>query len=466
MFKWLRDKLGKEASAERPHTGAGAHGQETLLDGDAIERSFSIEDLLLQDEGRFARKLYFVSLRQVKQALGDAWPQKLSRIQMICETVLRQKIGHRGRFAPHGDDIYTMIFTDMPDDEANLRAHLSAEEIGFRVLGEQFSAGARPELQITAVDAAAVLDSAGRLDEGRLAAAVARGEAVAARDTSSDEGAASEAPEGGGPLLGWRDIQGRGDGDNAGQWQRAEPAGREISAPSLALSYLPVWNSGSEHIDTFIANIRLANADDGAGRGDTRLLDTMAAAALTNVTRGLMRYDHEGGDIRVFLPLYFALIERDALTPFTDQVDETPAPMRRDHMVIEIVDLPKVFERSALARVVADCNARFQAVAVRIQADAAHFEAMADIKPGYVGLDLGRLPRSGALSESEMKPLAAAIKALGATPYVLGLQRREDVAVAITAGFVLAAGPGLAKASPTLSPPRELSHQDLIQGSA
>lgn len=102
------------------------------------------EQLARQEDGAFQVKLHVVSLVEFHEAVGDKWPKLAEKVLMIAEGVINAHIGAGNIFCRQGADCFVLIFRTCDNSEGRRRALIIAQELGTRLVGDQFIGGDIP----------------------------------------------------------------------------------------------------------------------------------------------------------------------------------------------------------------------------------------------------------------------------------------------------------------------------------
>ena len=89
-------------------------------------------------------KVSFVSLKTIREKLGDKWPRYKATVSQLAKTVIEKRTTPRDVHYTIGDDVYVFVFADLNQQEAMIKCSLIAKEIGEHIFGadwtlEQFS---------------------------------------------------------------------------------------------------------------------------------------------------------------------------------------------------------------------------------------------------------------------------------------------------------------------------------------
>lgn len=160
------------------------------FDDRLVDDSFTLtlDEMLAEDAGRFQVKLQIISLVQFREAVGEKWTRLSEKVMLIAEGVIAQHLGAGNVCGRQGQDFFVLLFRSVPHAEGRRRAILIAQELGTRLLGNQFIAGDQPLALAAELDLADAIGPDGRLKPAALADAIAATRAQIARDTPAGAG--------------------------------------------------------------------------------------------------------------------------------------------------------------------------------------------------------------------------------------------------------------------------------------
>lgn len=102
------------------------------------------EQLTKQEDGAFQVKLHIISLVEFREAVGDKWAKVADKVMMIAEGVINLHLGAGNLFNRQGSDFFILIFRTCDNDEGRRRALIIAQELGTRLVGDQFTGSEIP----------------------------------------------------------------------------------------------------------------------------------------------------------------------------------------------------------------------------------------------------------------------------------------------------------------------------------
>lgn len=123
-----------------------ALGPDTRIPAPLTDDAFRMatEQMLTEDDGAFQVKLHVISLVEFREAVGDKWFKVADKVMMIAEGVINMHIGPGNMFGRQGTDFFVLLFRTVDNGEARRRALIIAQELGTRLVGDQFIGDERP----------------------------------------------------------------------------------------------------------------------------------------------------------------------------------------------------------------------------------------------------------------------------------------------------------------------------------
>ena len=166
-----------EREMELARQAARRAGSDSLTSEDF---RLAMEQVLREDQGRFGTKLHVVSLVEFREAVGERWVRVSDKVMMIAEGVITKHLGSGNLFSRQGSDFFTLVFRTCGADEARMRAHAIAQELGTRLVGDQFQGVDRPLALSAEMDLAEAIRPDGTLDHAAIQRAVGEKRALLA----------------------------------------------------------------------------------------------------------------------------------------------------------------------------------------------------------------------------------------------------------------------------------------------
>lgn len=97
-----------------------------------------------EEEGAFQIKLHIISLVEFHEAVGTKWARVADKVMMIAEGVINMHLGTGNMFGRQGSDFFVLLFRTCDNAEARRRSITIAQELGTRLVGDQFLGEERP----------------------------------------------------------------------------------------------------------------------------------------------------------------------------------------------------------------------------------------------------------------------------------------------------------------------------------
>ncbi|WP_239988703.1 hypothetical protein [Paramagnetospirillum kuznetsovii] len=133
--------MGNRAPQENAVQSSAEQASDAIVDDNF---TLALEAMLSEDEARFQTKLQVISLVEFREAVGSKWHRLSEKVMMIAEGVINLHIGHGNVYGRRGQDLFVLLFRNVPDAEGRRRAVLIAQELGTRLVGAQFVGNERP----------------------------------------------------------------------------------------------------------------------------------------------------------------------------------------------------------------------------------------------------------------------------------------------------------------------------------
>lgn len=459
----------------------------------------AMEQLLREDQGRFGTKLHVVSLVEFREAVGERWSRVSDKVMMIAEGVIAKHLGTGNLCARQGTDFFTLVFRTCSADEGRLRAHTIAQELGTRLVGDQFQGVDRPLALSAELELAEAVRPDGTLDHGAIQRAVGEKRAMLAVTVSDAKSKswvppASSAParaKAAAPPLqavsgnerpkplsdpGWVAMEApkrMKDGDaawiildnkgtQAGQSAPAAPAIVNAAAPltdasRLTLLWRPTWQNQPESIGAYVARLQRQDKPDTVpldgslaypGDDEPSIL-TLDRYCIGHAMRDFRASESIGNGSTAIIPIHWTTLaaenRMEILAPFAD----IPQEVRQSRVVIDLFGLPDQLTARQLTEAIAAARPLCKAVAVRTRLAESRAKLAADCGAALVGVDLSQLSPAERTDDAallmQLRRFREQAAGFGLNAYVWGARRRAVVVGAVQGGFALVNGPALMK---------------------
>jgi|GEM_PF-1938196 len=171
-----RGKKPKQKRSPFKRLFSFARGEETDEDGipaknwiDATEDlNVSLDDMMAGSSADMPDHLHLISLKALREALGEfEWQRRDERIRMLSEGLIGRRLPKGATFKRFGEDAFVLVFPNTPDEQAGALTLMIADDMGYRLIGEQFGASNNCRIGIAKADTQLMV-SGGGLDKGAM----------------------------------------------------------------------------------------------------------------------------------------------------------------------------------------------------------------------------------------------------------------------------------------------------------
>ncbi|WP_291721026.1 hypothetical protein [Magnetospirillum sp. 64-120] len=497
-----------EREIEMARRAAQNAASDSLTDDDF---RLAMEQVLREDQGRFGTKLHVVSLVEFREAVGERWAKVSDKVMMIAEGVITKHLGAGNLFSRQGTDFFTLVFRTCSADEGRLRAHTIAQELGTRLVGDQFQGVERPLALSAEMDLTDAVLPDGSLNHAAIQRAVGEKRALIAAAIADDTSKAWTPPASppvarkpASPDLphavtgadkvkqaqdpGWvtMDTPKRiKETDTA--WiildTGPKPEPQAVAAPAimpsappltdasrLTLLWRPTWVSQPETIGAYVARVQRLDKPDGITldgvlaypRDDENSTQTLDRYCIGNAMRDFRASENAGNGSSVVIPIHWATLaaenRMDILAPFAD----IPETVRQNRVIIDLFGIPEQVSARVLMEAVAIARPLCRSVALRTRLTDSRAKLAADSGVAMIGVDLAQLSPAERADDAtllgHLRRYWEQAQGFGLKTYLWGVRRRAVVVGAVQGGFAMVNGPALmkdiAKPSKVLPAPR------------
>jgi hypothetical protein len=146
------------------------------------------ETLAKQEDGAFQVKLHIISLVEFREAVGDKWFKLADKVMMIAEGVINMHLGAGNVFNRQGTDFFVLVFRTCDNSEGRRRAVMIAQELGTRLVGDQFIGSEVPLALAAELSAEDGLNDDGSINLAAVHAAVGEMRAIIAAQAPQAQG--------------------------------------------------------------------------------------------------------------------------------------------------------------------------------------------------------------------------------------------------------------------------------------
>jgi hypothetical protein len=377
-----------------------------------------LNQLLLQQRSILSGNIHLVGLSKIRDQLGDEWPRIADRAQDVAYKVIQRMCRPNDVFTRYGELSFIIIFSDLTADQAQLRCHDIGEEIGRRLLGENFAAEATDV-------STGVFESDGSL----VFNAVSKEELIQ-RLTGSATLATSPEVSGTEPDLETPDF-------SFAQLDKAK------ALASMEVMYRPMWNLRHKVIATYFATVGATNVfgdrlwDTALRREYQGVLSTaeidifIARRALRDLAANVA----QGQKVLLGWPIHFeTLASRAGRQAYLDLCRTIPDAVRQ-LLVLEIDGMPEGTPQSRLLEIIAVIRPFCRGQNIRVPWTFRNFGQMTGASLNGIGFDLAAAPRNDTERIRILNEFAAAADKVGLRYYAHGLNSRAQALAALSAGY-------------------------------
>jgi len=408
---WVQDKVhdllfGRDAASESvPRVAVDSGGDGDGHDADPVDFETRLERFFdsVDDGNRriSAGKLQIVDLRGVRASLGERWDRGRDIVHSVATSVIRRRLGPADVMARHSEDSYIVLFAQLAEDEARLKAKVMADEIGARLLGE-----------LDGPDAIDVRSVVAHVD-GTIAFQELDGPALIERLMADAEArfAALSAP----------------GGDAADD----EPLDTRCDAV-----FSPCWFVPKRVVSASLCELTLLANDGAASRvPESAGHEALAHFALRKSVDRLSEVLDAGGVEIVLTPVHYATVANEhALHRFVETASKVPEPCRK-LLCFEVVGVRHELAPAKFNAALATIGRHGRAVMCRVALDFAGARLLDRAAVHAIGVHLHNRTGADERLLDRLTAFARHAATHGLAAYCFGLGDRAQVLGAIEAGF-------------------------------
>lgn len=401
-------------------------GGPTIFPHDPVELSRShvlfnhrLDELIASGAKAAAGKLQLINFDEIRAKLGDRWPAMADKARHITEQVIAKRLAASDVSAPMGDG-YIILFAELTEEQARLKATAIGREVRERLLGE-LDLGDRDWVNAFIGEVTTLTPT-----EGEAKPSLANINRALAQTTNvlpSAVGVTISAAE--------LELQRR--------------------VGEVGVSYRPTVLPGKGVVSVYDARVQrlddLNRVLSGAAayhRGDDAITFEIDRAVLSRATQDLRTMALDSPAL-VLVPLHIRSFTAHSFGKLLDLCRELPPGLRR-YLVIDLIGLGHNASTTMLATAVNAIQPFTRALAARILPSFTDLDRLARLRFSSVGFDLED-PEIGeltpALFTDQIRPLVAKARAVKLQSYLYGLKRREIAKAAADAGFDYLNGPAV-----------------------
>lgn len=455
-FQFLERLFRSESSPPPRQPQPAAPTQSKIASADF---SFlTMEEIVRSGGALLGTRLHIVTLRAIKEAIGEEWGRYVRKISLIVDSIVRRHLGPKGTCGRQDDDTLIFSFGRLPEAEGRKIAADIAKDLMRVLIGDRFgSAG----VAVAEVAVAEVLDANGQLDLAALERAIDSARrlegsapaAAAAEDTAAPEAAPAGpgGPDGPGgpPAEGPQWMRLRWPPEGATRQQRAieipaiDPA--DALGDGLAIVYRPVLNVRVGVVDTCLC---LPARRTAKGLATGRVLPAEARpAALANLDFALLfealsrlvENIEARRRLTMIVPILWATAQPPFQATLVSLLKAFSDGARSRYLFLELTAIPKTVDEARLRETIRTLRGLCRDVFLRFDAGGAEPALLKAAGAAGLGFNLAALRGKPAPAVASA---IAGFARLGAPQalYLLSANRREDLAAAVENGYAAVAG--------------------------
>lgn len=484
-----------EREMELAREAAQGRGGDSLT---AEDFRLAMEQVLREDQGRFGTKLHVISLVEFREAVGERWNKVSDKVMMIAEGVITKHLGAGNLFCRQGTDFFTLVFRTCSAAEGRVRAHAIAQELGTRLVGDQFQGVERPLALSAEIDLTDAVLPDGTLNQSAIQRAVNEKRSLLAAATSDDKTKAWVPPvaeaiaqakaaaglpnavsgDGRAPRRnddpGWVTMEApKRAKDSDAAWiivDTGAPPATDMPAPALlpaapplvdttrlTLLWRPTWVSQPETIGAYVARLQRQDKPDTVPldgslaypAAEESSILTLDRYCIGNAMRDFRASENAGNGSTVVIPIHWTTLAAENRMEFLAPFADIPQDVRQSRVIIDLFGLPEQLTARQLSEAVAIARPLCKAVALRTRLNDSRTKLAADCGAALIGIDLAQLAIGERADDATLlaglRHFHAQASGFGLGAYLWGARRRAVVVGAVQGGFAMVNGPALMK---------------------
>lgn len=422
----LRRLFADDEEAANPRATRPARSGSEAAEREADVFVERLNRMLWQRRSILSGNIHLVGLQRIRQRLGAEWPRIADRAQDVAQKTIQRFCRPEDIFTRYDDLSFLIIFADLSVDQAQLRCHEIGEEIGRRLLGENFAAEA------TEVSTG-VFETDGSLIFNAVSKESLLQRLLPEAGAAATAAAAAEAPA----AAGQEDLP-----DTMPDFSFAQ-IDRTKALASMDVMYRPMWNLRHNAIANYFATAGAQNVF-GDQLWDTALrrefADVLSPAEFDiyvarRALRDIAAYVARGQKVLLCWPIHFETIAgRTGRNAYIDLCREIPDPVRQ-LLIFEVDGLPEGTPQSRLLDVLSVLKPFCRGQTVRVPWTFRQFSQVTGTGLNGIGLDLAAAPRGDAERIRILEEFAGGAAKVGLRCYAHGLNSRAQALAALAAGF-------------------------------
>ncbi len=384
-------------------------------------------------------KIQLVGLEKIRDRLGPDWPRNAEKAQVIANHCIRRSLSADDIYVRYDELRFLIVFANLSRDQAQVKCLRIAEEIGQRLLGEDFDASAaQVETGVFESDGSLVFSALNKSDLISRLEGVGSTTSAGTFELSTTTQTQSSPPTPQAPVPDFS-------------------IARIDKAKALSLiriDYRPMWSLKQKAITTYFASTTAVSVfgrslrDDEVRQEFSSVVSTIefdsfvTRSALSGLTEALS----QGSRMMLCWSIDFETIAtRQTRHDYLAICQEIPDPIRK-LLVLEINHLPTGVPQSRLIEVIINLRTYCRAIFIRVPAEFRRCAALASSGAYAAGFSLNH----GGTDEEKIRLInefAEQCAKFGLRSYIRGVPSRAQVLAALAAGIDYVDGPAVAKPS-------------------
>ncbi|KJV09219.1 hypothetical protein VZ95_12880 [Elstera litoralis] len=382
-----------------------------------------LQEVIEKGDKGSAGKLQLLNLDEIKREAGDRWEQMAEKAQSIAEQVIRHRLAPSDVVAPYDDHSFIVLFAELTEEQARLKAAAIAREVRERLLGEL-----------------------GVKDHGWVKAFVTDIETLqnASAGATPDEA-----------VLSWNKVF-EAEEDCAPPLPGPQTIDADLQSRlgEVGISYRPTLMTTKGVIGIYAPHLLRLDALNRILMGAAAFphndaavtfeMDKAAAKRAVDQVRIALKAGQRTGLLHITLHTSSLVTHSSGL--IIDMFRALPPEFRRFFIIginTQTPGVPQTKLWEALPAIQPFCRS----VTVQVTTEFSDFDRLARAKVSAVGIDLEE-PDIGEITPTSLTrailPLAKHATKAGLHSYLYGIKRREIARAAKDAGFTYLNGPAIA----------------------
>jgi hypothetical protein len=382
--------------------------------------------ILWQRRSILSGNIHLVGLQKIRVRLGAEWPRISDRAQDVAQKTIQRFCKPDDIFTRYDELSFLIIFSDLSVEQAQLRCHEIGEEIGRRLLGDNFATEATEvSTGVFETDGSLIFNA---VSKDELLRRLLPPDATAAPAAAMADASATE----------------RGETSSEGlpDFSFAQ-VDRTKALASMDVMYRPMWNLRHKAIANYFVTAGAVNVF-GDQLWDTNLRrefgDILSPAEFDiyvarRALRDMAANVAQGQKMLLCWPVHFETIAgRIGRQAYIGLCRDIPDAVRQ-LLIFELDGLPEGTPQSRLLDVLSVLRPFCRGQIVRVPWAFRQFSQMTGTGLNGIGFDLAAAPRGDAERIRILEDFAAAASKIGFRCYAHGLNSRAQALAAMAAGY-------------------------------